>query len=268
MSGDETFVTIVSLVLGPAAWAFWLFRSASIVGLRKSGPSVPMLGATIGLAGVLIFLVLTELAADDVRDAPQYLFMYFVMGLAWVRVGAFAFPLLGLNPRDDLIERRNAAALPAFVGAIVGVTLCFSGGNVGNGPGWWVVVFAAGLASAALAGVWFMVGRWSGVIDFVTIDRDIAAGWRLGGLLAACGLVFGAAVAGDWVSAPATVADFVRRGWPALLIAALAIQVERILHPRPDRPAAPVLQGGIFPALFYLGLAIAGVALVGIGFTR
>lgn len=264
MSGDEMFVLLVSLVLGPIGWAFWLFRSASIDGLRKAGPLVPMLGATIGLAGALIFFVLTRLAADDVRDAPQYLLMYFLLGLAWVRVAAFCFPLLGLNPRDDVIERRNRAALPAFIGAIVGVTLCFAGANIGNGPGWWVVVFAAGLASAALAGIWLAAGQWSGVVDFVTIDRDVAAGWRLGGLLVACGLIFGAAVAGDWVSAPATVADFIKRGWPALVIAALAIQIERVMQPRPDRPTAPVVQSGLMLAALYVALAVAGVEFVGI----
>jgi len=264
MSGDELVVTLVSLVLGPIGWAFWLFRSASIDGLRKSGPSLPMLGAAIGLAGALIFVVLARFAADDVREAPQYLFMYLLLGLAWVRVAAVCFPILGLNPRDDVIERRNTAALPAFIGALVGVALCFSGANIGNGPGWWVVVFSAGLASAALAGIWLAVGQFSGVVDFVTIDRDVAAGWRLGGLLVACGLVFGAAVAGNWVSASATVADFVGRAWPALLIGAVAIQVERIMHPRPDRPLAPVVPSGVVPAIFYMALAVAAVAFVGI----
>ena len=36
------------------------------------------------------------------------------------------------------------AAVPAVVGALVGVTFCYAGGNIGDGPGWWVVVFSAG----------------------------------------------------------------------------------------------------------------------------
>jgi len=263
VSGDELAVTIISLVLGPLAWAYWLYRAASVVGLRKSGSSVPMLAATFGLAGAIILVVLTKWASTDVRDVPRYLVMYLMLGLAWVRVAAFGFPLLGLNPHDDVIERRNKAALPAFVGAIVGVALCFSGGNIGDGPGWWVVVFAAGLATVALAGIWLVVGQWSGVVDVVTIDRDVAAGWRLGGLLVACGLVFGAAVAGDWVSATSTVADFGKRGWPALVIAVIAIQIERIMRPRPDRPTAPVVESGLVPAVVYIALAVAGALLAG-----
>lgn len=32
----------------------------------------------------------------------------------------------------------------AIVGALAGITFSFARANVGNGPGWWVVVFSAG----------------------------------------------------------------------------------------------------------------------------
>lgn len=255
MSGDEVFATVASLILGPLAWAWWLFRAASIDNLRPHRPPVALFGAAVGIAGALIFAVLRFAAAADVRDAPEYLFMYFVMGLAWLRGAAFLFPLAGLNPRDDLIERRNAAAMPAWMGALIGVAACFAGGNVGNGPGWPVVVFSAALATSALGAVWLAVGQWSGLVDLVTVDRDKAAGVRLGGMLAACGLIFGAAVTGDWVSASATVVDFVRHGWAGLVIAVIAIFVERGLRPSPSRPQLPVIQAGVLPALVWLVLA-------------
>jgi hypothetical protein len=40
------------------------------------------------------------------------------------------------------LEHGNPAA-----GAILGLTLAFARGNIGNGPGWWVVVFSAGMST-------------------------------------------------------------------------------------------------------------------------
>ena len=150
MSGDEVIVTLASLVVGSAAGrcgstARRRSRPCAEARLRSS-----LLASTLGLLGLLIFAFLRFCAADDVREAPEYLFMYFVIGLAWMRVAAMVFPLAGLHPHDDIIERRNAAAVPAWIGAMTGVALCYSGANVGNGPGWWVVVFSAGLATASL----------------------------------------------------------------------------------------------------------------------
>lgn len=260
MSDDEVFVTLVSAIVGPLGWMWWLFRASSIDGVRP-GRRTAILSTGIGLVGLLILVALGRYAADDVRDAPQYLLMYFLLGLAWLRLAAAAFPLAGLNPRDDLIERRNAAAMPAWIGAMVGVAFCYIGGNIGNGPGWWVVVFSAGLATAAFGGVWLAIGQASGLVELVTVGRDVAAGIRLGGLLAACGLIFGAAVAGDWLSTPATVIDFVARGWPALPIVLIAILTERVMQPTPDRLRAPVVQAGVVPAVLYLVLAALALTL-------
>ena len=68
---------------------------------------------------------------------------------------------------------------------------------------------SCGLATASLGVVWFAFAQRSGAGDAVVIDRDPAAGARLGGLLTACGVIFSVSVMGDWVSASATVADFV-----------------------------------------------------------
>jgi len=260
MSEDEVFVTVVSLILGVGGWSWWLFRASGINGLRPGRPTA-LLGAAVGIAGLLIFLVLRFCAADDVRNAPQYLLMYFLLGLAWMRLAAVFFPLAGLNPRDDLIERRNTAAIPAWVGAMLGVALCYAGGNIGNGPGWWVVVFAAGLATAAWAGVWVAIGQAGGLVELVTVGRDPAAGIRLGGLLTACGVIFGSAVAGDWMSATATVIDFVARAWPALPIVLVAILAEGAMQPTTARFRAPIVQAGVVPAVLYLVLAGLAVML-------
>ena len=110
------------------------------------------------------------------------------------------------------MERANGSASLAVAGAIIGITLAYAGGNIGDGPGWWVVVFCAALATLALFAAWMLLELASGVSDAVTVDRDPSAGMRLGGFLVACGLILGRS-AGDWISVDATVRDFVlRRG--------------------------------------------------------
>jgi hypothetical protein len=97
------------------------------------------------------------------------------------------------------------------------------------------------------------------VVDTVTIDRDPAAGLRLGAFLVACGLVLGRSVAGDWESAANTVADFV--AWlPFVLFLLIAAKVfERLGRVTPEKPRGSLIALGILPSLVYLLIAIGAV---------
>jgi hypothetical protein len=167
----------------------------------------------------------------------------------------------GISVRDDVIERRNRAALPATVGGLVGVTLCYAGGNIGNGPGWWVVVFSAALATLTLGAAWLVHERLTAANDAVTIDRDPSAGVRTGAFLAACGLLLGRAVAGDWVNAVATVRDYSRFLPAVAALVILGTVIERLARPTPERPHAPMSVFGIGVAILYLGVAAAYLAM-------
>ena len=173
--------------------------------------------------------------------------------------GGAVFTYLGLSVRDDVIERRNRAATLAFGGALIGVTCCYAGGNVGDGPGWWVVVLSAALATATLIVVWMLFTQVTPVSDTIVIDRDPAAGWRLAGLLVACGVLLGRSVAGDWTTAHEMVADWVR--WLPIVsaIVVAAILLERLARPRVGRPLAPVVALGLLPAVLEGGAAVAVV---------
>ena len=184
--------------------------------------------------------------------------------MSWVGVFSRCFVFLGLSPHDDVVERRNASAAPATAGAMLAVACCYAGGNVGDGPGWWVVVFAGLLATGALFLAWYLLESIGKVSDAVTVERDVAAGWRLGGLLLALGLIFGRGVAGDWVSAGATCSDFVRVAWPAVPLVVGAGMLERSARPTVQAPVPAVVTLGVLPAFVYLGLGWAYVTWLGI----
>jgi uncharacterized membrane protein YjfL (UPF0719 family) len=211
----------------------------------------------------VLLAVLRTLAAHDVRDAPPYLMLYFLMGAAWVGLFVCCIPLLGISPRDDVLERGNPAAAVAVAGALVALTACFAGGNVGDGPGWWVVVFSAGLATAALFLAWLAFEVTSGVSDAITIDRDRAAGLRLAGLLLACGAIFGRGAAGDWVSAALTLRDFASVAWLAVPLLVVAAVVERAARPTASRPQPSAVAYGFVPGLVYVSAAVLFVLQLG-----
>src|SRR5688572_7405610 len=152
--------------------------------------------------------------------------MYLLVGMVWVGMSLRFLPLLGLSVRDDVLERKNAGVSYAAAGAMLAVMLCYAGGNIGDGPGWWVVVFSAALATGGLLIAWQLFATVTTGTDAVTIDRDPAAGMRLACFLVACGLVLGRSVAGDWQSVDATLRDFASMVPFVAILVVLAVIVE------------------------------------------
>ena len=255
MSGDEVIVFVASAVLAVVMWGAWYIGPRRIRRLGRPAAGRPLLDlAPLVSLGVLV-VVLKTVSAHDVRDDLRYLLLYFFLGAMWVSVAVRCLPLVGLSVRDDVVERGNSSAALAIAGAMAAITFCFAGGNVGDGPGWWVVVFSAGLATVALLMSWLVLEAVARVADVVTIDRDDAAGLRLGGWLIACGLIAGVAAAGDWESAEDTVRTFVRVAWPLLPFVAVAALLEWQWRPTPERPSPSVTTYGAIPALLYIGVA-------------
>lgn len=263
MSAEEVLLAGGGFVAGPVWWLLWLTQMARIqrLHLRRTGLMVIVLALVAGAAGLLT--VLLTAASYDVVDAPQYVFMYLMLGLAWVRLVSLIFPFVGLSPRDDIAERANHAAAAAMAGALVGVMACYAGGNIGDGPGWQVVVLSSALSTGTLLAAWAVLAQLTAVADAVAIDRDRAAGVRLGSWLLACGLILGRGVAGDWVSASATVNEFAAVLPAVGVLLAAAIVVERIARPTPQRPSASVMQLGVLPAIVWLSAAAYMLRLMG-----
>ena len=214
---DEVFLHIGSglvCVVGGMNWLLRL-RPVSKLGFHPLYRT-PLYLAT--LAGFLVLGVVVRRWADpQIRANSGYVLLVFLMGGACLTIANALIPWLGISLRDDAFERRNFAAVMALSGATLGVMVTYSAANVGTGPSLWNNVFSSLLATGTLLLVW-LVASLGRAAASITEERDLATGLRLGALLIAEGLILGRAIAGNWVSAGATVLDFLRGGWPALLI--------------------------------------------------
>lgn len=264
MSAGEVWLLIVSAGLAACFWGLWYLRTRPQWPERAQPAGRRILWLAPPLAAALILAVLQTVASFDVVDDVRYINMYLFLGLAWVGGATLAFPTAGLHVRDDAIERRNPAVAPAAGGAIIGLAAAFAGGNIGDGPGWWVVVASALIATAGFLLVWHVLEAFTGVAESITVERDVAAGWRLGGFLVALGLVLGRSVAGDWVSLDATVRDAARTAWPGLGLLALAIGLERGLRVTPAAPSRSIAAAGWLPAAGMVALAVTWLTLLGL----
>ena len=263
MSPDEIIVTLAAVAFGPVAWIRWFLRTSGSALPGRGTAGLGVLGATIVGCSTLLLLVLVSWASQDVRTVIEYLFMYSVLGLAWLRLAELSFAYAGISVRDDVVERGNGAAAIALAGALVAVMLCFAGGNIGNGPGWWVVVFSAALATAGLMVAWQLFAALTSGTDAVTIDRDRAAGMRLAAFLVACGLILARSVAGDWLSVDQTVQDFLRMLPLVGILVVLAIVIEPIGRPTAQQPHPPLVTHGLGLGAIYVLVALVALAFVG-----
>ena len=263
MSEQERIVLVACLWIAAITWGIWLFRGRRLSALMKPGPGRWALAATPPLCALGLFAVLRWWSASDVRGDWAYLLFYQILGAAWVGLASVLLPWFGISPRDDVLERRNRAAAWALGGALLGVTACYAGANIGDGPGWWVVVYCAALATAALFVLWFVLERIVHVSDSVTIERDGGSALRLAGFLVGSGLILGRAVAGDWTSIASTNADFLRLGWPAVALLGAACLFESALRPARDAALPSALVHGLLPGAFHLAAAIGWLAWVG-----
>lgn len=255
-------------ILSLPSWIIWPKWYFSILSFTKLASTLKyrfvLLLTPIICVGIL-FLILRFLGSKDVRNDAFYLIFYLVMGTSWLGIAVETFLFCGLSVRDDAIERQNIAASCGISGALIGVTLCFAGGNIGDGPGWWTVVYSAMLSTGAWFLLWLVLEFFTHISEAIAIDRDSASGLRLAGFLVASGAILGWAVAGEWESLGATTVDFIRHGWSAVILAIAAIMVEKVCQPTAKRPLLPITTHGLIPFLFYIGGGIVCILVWGGG---
>jgi hypothetical protein len=225
-SGFRLLLIVVALV----AWKLIFFPSTTLLASRINAF---LWLAFIFACAIAIDFVLAKWSSPSVRGDASEVNFYLIFAVGWISIAQAVFALLGISVRDDVAERRNAAAGFACVGWTLAATCCVAGANIGDGPGFGVVLFCAALATAILCALWFLVAAVSGAVETITIERDDGSGIRCGGWLAGTGITAGACVAGDWISLSATVRDFAKYFWPLVIVAGIFAIIERSLCRRP-----------------------------------
>lgn len=236
MSPGETIFLIACMVVVVATWIRRLGAAVLPHGQLPAQTQLPRprQDAALGLwilssisVGVVMTLTLTLLASHDVLDNIGWTLYYLVVGYAVAGLGMLAAQVAGFRI-SDVIGRRNRAASTFSYATTLATTLAFAGANVGDGPGFQVVVFSAVLSVGTLWAIIFLHNAIARTSYRVFVDRDRGEAMRFGCLIVACGLILGRSVAGDWIGAQQTIADFLRLAWIAPLLAVVDAVVARI----------------------------------------
>lgn len=259
MSNDELFSLLVAIGFVLTTWVQWIRSGIAIPAYHRPRGARTTLSVTSAVAVALLYFVLQRWASSDVRDSTLYTSYYMVMGAGFTGATLLLLGAMGLSVRDDALERFNPAAGIALGGAILGCTAAFAGANIGDGPGWWVVVFSALLSNGALIAGWLVLDRLAETGEAITLDRDEATGWRAAGWFTGGGIIFGRAAAGNWSGAESAIFDFFRVGGGGLALFLGALAIEFSLRSKHERRSH--LFCGIVPAAIYLCGAIAYVII-------
>lgn len=223
---------------------------------------------TFGWLPVLVFIIilytLKVLASFDVVNDPFYIIFYILLGYTWLYFGLlFMSIFFDLSWIDDAVILNNKAAVISVSGGLLGLAILYSGANIGDGPGWWCVIFAGGLGLAAWLLLALLINSLTQVFGRITIERDISCGIRFGLYLLAAGIILGRASAGDWTSFGRTIMEFMD-GWPALPLTALAVLAERYYLNKSEtgRNAKENYFSSVLWGAVYIILAVAAVMLL------
>lgn len=207
MSGDELIAGIVGGVAALVGWAMLLLPVLTTGSRLRRGGRAYWLFLLPVVAAAIIWLVLTTISARDVRSDQAYILMYFAIGAGWTGVTLASLTIFSIRS-IDVVERNNPATLIVFIGATIGFACAFAGGNIGDGPGWWVVVLSALFSTATVYAVLLVNILVARATYRIAVDADLGIALRLGAMLTCAGLVAGRGVGGTWVSSSALISDW------------------------------------------------------------
>lgn len=265
-SGDEVLFFLVAGVVALITTARWYYVIARAKSFRPS-PTRPVL-AIVPPVLVVILLVVLQTMADPVYVAGKldYTLLFTAGGIAWMFVCAAAFALLGVNARDDALERCNLPAALVIAGGMSGVMFAYAGSNVGNGPTIWTTLLPALVATLTLLATWGVLEALTDTAEVVTVERDIATGVRVGTFLACAGAVLGRAMAGDFdeeAGYGGTMRDFARLAWPVIAVLPVMVVQHRVARLTPARPNPSIVTTGLVPAAAIIALTLVYVLALG-----
>ena len=199
---------------------------------EKNRPAKTILACLPIFFLVFIFFILKFFASFDVVNSVIFIVFYILLGYAWM-FGSLMLTTLffDLNWTDDSVYLNNKAALAAVIGEFFSAAFIYAGANVGDGPGWWCVIFAGLLGIAAWIILGLLIHFCTGIFERITVDRDMGCGIRFMVYLLASGAILGYACSGDWTSFKMTIVEF-GAGWPVLPLTAVFILLEKLIKHR------------------------------------
>jgi hypothetical protein len=262
MEGMEPLLLMLFAWIAAVVWFNYFAAVLSTDAmLCQSQDRILMLLVPLGCA-VGLFLVLGTLGDPYVRSDFFYLGFYWVWGMAWLASGKWLFPFMGLSVRDDGLERRNTAGTIAICGALIGITASFAGGNIGEGPGWWIVLLCTVTSGGAFLFGWFVLEFTTQISETITIERNLAAGVRLAAILIIMGLILGNSVSGDWIDMQDFIESFGIRAWYVIPLIAIGIVIEWAARPSVNKPRPSSILYGLLPALGYCVFLVLAASVV------
>lgn len=222
---EEIFIILAALVLVALARVVqqWLYGQ-TLRAMLTEGDNPAMGIAVAGyLFGVIwtITVLLGTLSYDLVVDVRNVL-IYGGLGIVLLTAVALGTcrVFLGMGMQEQLAARNVAAAI-VVAGVYIATSLTYSGGLVGEGGGFWIMLLFFLLGQLALLGITYAF-RWLTHYDDVQeiASGNIAAAFALAGLLIAVGLIVRRAVAGDYLGFLPSLGSFL-----------LALVVVVVLYP-------------------------------------
>ena len=264
MDFNEFIALIISMILAFRFFFKWFNSLRVWRGKGKSADKFVL--ASLPVAAFFIILVtLRTVASVEVVDDGFWIFFYLVFGFAWISCGVGLMSLIfDISWIHDILGNGNNAALAAVAGGFLGTAAIYSASNVGEGPGWWCVLFTGVLGMAVWLLLACVMNKITGIFESITIERDMASGIRFGAYLLASGIILWRACAGDWTSFGTTIIELVD-GWPVLLLTAFATAVEIRLAHKAEADyydSGRVMLPGVAVGVIYLMFAFICVTLL------
>jgi hypothetical protein len=259
-SDGESFATFIGVAIGlfpflrwnNSLWQHGLFAHSRMT--RFPLILIPFIGLAI------LEVVLVNYADIAVRSDWRYQGFFLLYGIVWLNSALAISSFFRLSLNQDIIERNNPAAVVGLAGVLASFLIVYGGGNVGSGATVSTTFISTILGTVALTLCWFFIEVIASPVNSVTVDRDLSSAYRLSGALVGIALIFGRAVAGDWVSYEATINDLYLKGWAAIVLVVAAIAMQIRFRPTPENPHPSVIKYGIVPALIVIAGAIVYIA--------
>ena len=227
---EAIFMVLAGLVLLGLARVVqqWLYGQTLRVMLTESDN--PAIGIAVAgyLFGVIwtITVLLGTLSYNLVLDIRNVL-LYGCLGIVLLTVVALGTcrVFLGMRMQEQLAARNVAAAI-VVAGVYIATSLTYSGGLIGEGGGFWIMLLFFLLGQLALLGITYAF-RWLTRYDDVQeiASGNVAAALALAGLLIAVGLIVRRAVAGDYLGFLPSLGSFLL----ALLLAVVLYPVRQVV---------------------------------------